>query len=121
MHRFSTSSFLNAGVAICAMAAMSHASASGDVEAGRSLAYEVGKGNCLACHAVPSDPKAVTSANIGPPLTQIRSRFPSRERLLEQLRDPMKFNQETVMPPFGKHGILTEQELERIVDFLYTL
>lgn len=88
---------------------------------GRALAYDVGKGNCLACHAVPGDPRAVTSANIGPPLAQMKSRFPSRERLAEQLRDPMKFNPETVMPPFGKHGILTGPEIDRIVDFLYTL
>jgi sulfur-oxidizing protein SoxX len=88
---------------------------------GRALAYDVSKGNCLACHAVPGDPGAVTSANIGPPLLQMRQRFPQRDRLLEQLADPMQFNPQTVMPPFGKHGILTRQEIEQIVDFLYTL
>jgi sulfur-oxidizing protein SoxX len=88
---------------------------------GRALAYDIGKGNCLACHAVPGDPGAVTSANIGPPLLQMRGRFPQRERLVEQLFDPMQFNPQTVMPPFGKHGILTPQEIEQIVDFLYTL
>ncbi len=93
----------------------------GDPSAGRALAYDVGKGNCLACHAVPGDAEAVTSANIGPPLVQIRARFPQRGRLLAQLEDPMQFNPETVMPPFGKHRILTPQELDLIVDFLYTL
>lgn len=89
--------------------------------AGRTLAIDIAKGNCLACHAVPGDTQAVTSANIGPPLVGIRSRFPQRERLLEQIRDPMRFNPDTVMPPFGKHGILTDEEIERIVDYLYTL
>ena len=88
---------------------------------GQTLTIEVAKGNCLACHAVPGDPRAVTSANIGPPLIGIRARFPQRERLREQLRDPMQFNPETVMPPFGKHRILTDDEIEKIVDYLYTL
>lgn len=89
--------------------------------AGQTLTIEVAKGNCLACHAVPGDPRAVTSANIGPPLVGIRARFPQRERLREQLRDPMQFNPDTVMPPFGKHRILTDDEIEQIVDYLYTL
>ena len=89
--------------------------------AGRALAIDMAKGNCLACHAVPGDPQAVTSANIGPPLVGIRSRFPQRERLRDQVRDPMRFNPDTVMPPFGKHGILTDAEIDRIVDYLYTL
>ena len=91
------------------------------VAEGRSLAFDIGKGNCLACHAVPGDPAAVTSANIGPPLVQIGARFPQRERLREQIHDPMRFNPGTVMPPFGKHGILTAAEIEKIIDYLYTL
>jgi L-cysteine S-thiosulfotransferase len=105
-------------MALLAQPAMAGAA---DTAAGRSLAFDVGKGNCLACHSVPGDPEAVTSANIGPPLVQIRSRFPQRERLRDQIRDPMQFNPDTVMPPFGKHGILTLPEIEKIVDYLYTL
>jgi len=70
----------------------------GDVAEGRELAFDVNKGNCLACHAVPGDPAAVTSANIGPPLVQIGPRFPDRERLRRQIHDPMQFNPQTVMP-----------------------
>ena len=65
--------------------------------------------------------RRVTSANIGPPLVQIGARFPQRERLREQIHDPMRFNPGTVMPPFGKHGILTAAEIEKIIDYLYTL
>lgn len=109
------------GLAMLAFGATSAATPAEDTAAGRTLAYDVGKGNCLACHAVPGDRQAITSANIGPPLVQIRTRFPDRHRLVEQLRDPMQFNPETVMPPFGKHRILTAEEIDRIVDFLYTL
>lgn len=103
------------------LAAPALADTAAGATAGRALAIDVAKGNCLACHAVPGDPQAVTSANIGPPLVGIRSRFPQRERLLEQIRDPMQFNSETVMPPFGKHRILTDEEIDRIVDYLYIL
>lgn len=88
---------------------------------GARLAQDVSKGNCLACHAMPSDAMAVTSANIGPPLIAIRARFPDRERLRRQIWDAGSINPDTVMPPFGKHQILTTQEIDLIVDYLYTL
>ena len=91
------------------------------IAAGARLAHEVPKGNCLACHAMPSDANAVTSANIGPPLVAIRARFPDRERLRRQIWDAGLTNPDTVMPPFGKHHILTTEEIELIVDYLYTL
>ena len=89
--------------------------------AGARLAQDVGKGNCLACHAMPSDAKAVTSANIGPPLVAIRARFPDRDQLRRQVWDAGSVNPDTVMPPFGKHQILTPEEIDLIVDYLYTL
>jgi sulfur-oxidizing protein SoxX len=91
------------------------------VAAGARLAQEVAKGNCLACHAMPSNARAVTSANIGPPLVAIRARFPDREQLRRQIWDAGLINPDTVMPPFGKHQILTTDEIELIVDFLFTL
>lgn len=112
---------LAAASMLAALAAPAFADLKPDEAAGQSLAIDVAKGNCLACHAVPGDPRAVTSTDIGPPLVGIRGRFPQRERLREQLRDPMQFNADTVMPPFGKHGILTDEEIDRIVDYLYTL
>jgi len=89
--------------------------------AGARLAQDVGKGNCLACHAMPSDANAVTSANIGPPLTDIPARFPDRQQLRQQVWDAGVANPDTVMPPFGKHEILTTEEIDLIVDYLYTL
>jgi sulfur-oxidizing protein SoxX len=91
------------------------------VAAGARLAHEVAKGNCLACHAMPSDASAVTSANIGPPLVAMRARFPDRELLRRQVWDAGLINPDTVMPPFGKHQILTTEEIDLIVDYLYTL
>lgn len=91
------------------------------IAAGARLAQDVARGNCLACHTMPRDASAVTSANIGPPLVAIRARFPDREQLRRQIWDAGLTNPDTVMPPFGKHQILTPDEIELIVDYLYTL
>lgn len=91
------------------------------IEKGRWLAHEVSKGNCLACHQMPGDPGASSLANIGPPLLAMAQRFPDRARLREQIRDARRFNPETVMPPFGTHRILTAEEIELVLDYLYTL
>jgi sulfur-oxidizing protein SoxX len=91
-----------------------------NVAAGRQLAFEIAKGNCPACHMFPGDPEADTLANIGPPLLAIRSRFPDRAQLRGRLWDPMQTNPNTVMPPFGRHRILSSDEIELIIDYLYT-
>jgi L-cysteine S-thiosulfotransferase len=91
------------------------------IAAGAGLAHESGKGNCLACHTMPADPSAITSANLGPPLIGIRARFPVRERLRRQVWDARFTNPDTVMPPFGRNEILTPEEIDLIVDYLYTL
>jgi L-cysteine S-thiosulfotransferase len=85
---------------------------------GRELAFSTAKGNCLACHQMPGDPAAETSANIGPPLIMMKERFPDRARLRAQIWDATAFNPDTVMPPFGKHKVLTDDEIDKIVDYV---
>ena len=88
---------------------------------GQELAFSTAKGNCLACHQMPGDPAAITSANIGPPLIGMKDRFPDRTRLRAQIWDATVFNKDTVMPPFGKHKVLTVDELDKIVDYVADL
>ena len=88
---------------------------------GRELAFSTAKGNCLACHQITGDPAAVSSANIGPPLAAMMARFPDRGRLRAQVWDATAFNPNTVMPPFGKHKVLTEDEIDKIVDYIADL
>ena len=88
---------------------------------GRSLAFDKKKGNCLACHAIPSDPKAEAAGNIGPPLTNIKSLYPDRAKLRAQIWDATVANPETVMPPFGRNKILTEHEIDLVTDYVYGL
>jgi len=99
----------------------SWADQTGRVAAGAQLAHAVNKGNCLACHAMPTDPGAITSADIGPPLVDLRARFPDRRQLQRQIWDASVANPDTIMPPFGKNRILSAEEIDLIVDYLYTL
>ena len=104
-----------------AVASPLQASQAERVAAGARLAHEVNKGNCLACHAMPTDKSAITSATVGPPLVGIAARFPDRAQLRLQIWDASRFNPGTVMPPFGRNKILSEEDIELILDYLYTL
>lgn len=85
---------------------------------GRKLAFDRGKGNCLACHAIKGGELPGT---IGPPLQDIKRRYPDRNDLVAILNDETRRNPATMMPPFGRNRILTEQEIDAIADFLETL
>ena len=91
------------------------------VEAGRRLAHDFDKGNCLACHSAPTDPTAITKANIAPPLISMRERFKDHELLRRQIWDAATRNPNTIMPPFGRHMILTDDEIDLIVEYVLSL
>jgi L-cysteine S-thiosulfotransferase len=88
------------------------------VAEGQKLAFDRGKGNCLTCHVIKGGDLPGT---IGPELKGIKSKYPERSELVAILTDETKRNPQTVMPPFGRNRILTEQEINAIVDFLQTL
>lgn len=88
---------------------------------GKELAFNNTKGNCLACHAMPNVPDAISAGNIAPPLVVMKARFPDRAKLRAQIWDAMQNNPHTSMPPFGKHKILTEQEIDKITDFIHSI
>ena len=85
---------------------------------GQKLAFDRGKGNCLTCHEIKGGDLPGT---IGPPLKDIKTKYPDRNELVAILSDETKRNPLTVMPPFGRNRILTDQEINAIVDFLQTL
>ena len=85
---------------------------------GQKLAFDRGKGNCLTCHVIKGGDLPGT---IGPELKDIKSKYPDRNELVAIVSDETKRNPETVMPPFGRNRILTEQEINAVVDFLQTL
>ncbi len=85
---------------------------------GEKLAFDRGKGNCLSCHEIRGGDLPGT---IGPALKDIKSKYPDRNDLVAILTDESRRNPQTAMPPFGRNRILTEQEIDAIVDFLQTL
>jgi sulfur-oxidizing protein SoxX len=50
----------------------------------------------------------------------MKKHFPDRKELAAIVFDEAKRNPLTVMPPFGRNLILTNEEIEAVVDFLYT-
>lgn len=88
------------------------------IEQGREIAFDRRKGNCLACHAIEGGELAGT---YGPPLVAMQARFPDRDALRAQIWDAVVRNPDTRMPPYGRHRILTEEEIDMVVDFLLTL
>ena len=84
---------------------------------GQKLAFDRGKGNCLTCHAIKGGEYPGT---LGPALSDLKSKY-KRDELVAIVFDETKRNPLTVMPPFGRNRILTEKEINAIVDFLQTL
>ena len=84
---------------------------------GQSLAFATTKGNCLACHHIEG---GTQMGDLGPPLVDMRKRYPDRADLRARIFDARQYNPDTLMPPFGANGILNADEIERVIDFLYT-
>jgi sulfur-oxidizing protein SoxX len=99
-----------------ALAAAAPAHAQSAVAEGKKLAFDRGKGNCLVCHVIKGGEYPGT---IGPELSDMKKY--SRDELVAIVFDETKRNPLTVMPPFGRNRILTEKEINAIVDFLQTL
>lgn len=89
-----------------------------NIEEGKQLAFDRKKGNCLACHLIKDGELA---GNLGPPLIAMKLRFKDRDVLKQKIWDATQSNKHTVMPPFGRNLILSETEIERVIDYLYSL
>jgi L-cysteine S-thiosulfotransferase len=103
-----------AAFALALSAAAAQAQSAAD---GKKLALDRSKGNCLTCHVIKGGDLPGT---IGPELKDLKGKY-DRNELIAIVTDETKRNPQTVMPPFGRNRILTEQEISAIVDFLQTL
>ena len=88
------------------------------VEKGKAVAVDRKKGNCLACHAMDD---GILPGNIGPPLIAMKARFPDKAKLRAQIWDATVVNPNTIMPPFGRHRMLSEEQIDQITEYVYTL
>jgi L-cysteine S-thiosulfotransferase len=85
---------------------------------GKQIAFSREKGNCLACHEIEN---GEFPGNIGPALKALSTRFKNKQQLREQIWDATRYNPQTSMPPFGKNKILSEDEINLLVDYLWGL
>ncbi len=106
------------------LAGLSAAAYAADIpkaDTGKDIAFDRSRGNCLACHAMPGVPDAVSAGTIAPPLIAMKARYPDRAKLRAQIWDATVNNPHTSMPPFGKHKLLTEEEIDKVTDFIQGL
>ena len=93
----------------------------GDPKKGEKLAYDRSRGgSCVACHVMgvttPSLP-----GNAGPDLSTYATWGRDGQSIFNYVHDPRSVNPESVMPPWGAHGVFTLEETKDIVAFLKTL
>ena len=88
------------------------------VKTGKKIAENRKQGNCFTCHAYKG---ATMPGNIGPPLVAMKARFPDKKKLYDQIWDATKANPNSIMPPFGKHEVLSDKDIEALTAWAYTL
>ena len=89
----------------------------GMVAEGKALTFDRKKGNCVSCHYIVG---AESPGNIGPALVGMKARYPKSE-LRKRIWDMPSVKPEAAMPPFGKHQILSEDEIDKITEYISTL
>lgn len=115
-HLIKIGSLLAVVTATTAFSATSVMAASAADE-GKKISFSKKKGNCLACHMMGD---GVSPGNIAPPLVAMKTRF-TKEKLRAQIWDATVANSETPMPPFGRHKMLSESELDKVVEYVWGL
>lgn len=96
-------------------------SASDPVTKGGCVATDRKKGNCHTCHLFKGIEKTrLQAGNIGPPLVQLGKRY-TKQQLRVRIFDATKINPQSPMPPFGRHKILNDKEIDLVVEWMMTL
>ena len=94
----------------------------GNAQNGMTLAFDRkrGGGSCVACHIMGENTPELPG-NVGTDLSQIGGGARPDEYLYNYVYDARVYNPNTVMPPWGAHGVFSEDEIKDIVAFLKTL
>ena len=109
------------GSLLASLPGVAPAQTSGAGASGKEISFDRARGNCLACHNMPTVEGAEQPGNAAPPLIAMRARFPDKRVLRAKIWDATASNPHSFMPPMGKHQILTEDEIDKVVDFVYGL
>jgi L-cysteine S-thiosulfotransferase len=95
--------------------------ATATVAKGRAIFLDERKGNCAACHKAPNDSTVKTQSKIGMALEAVKARYPDRAKLRDAIWDLSKTVPNTIMPPYGKNRILSDDEIDALVIYLETI
>lgn len=106
--------------------------AAGDAQRGEAIVNSRSQGQCLLCHAGPGVPTHL-QGNLAPDLAGAGGRFTADE-LRQRLREPQRFNPETIMPAYGpREGLqrvapqwrgkplLDDRQIDDVVAYLASL
>jgi len=88
------------------------------VKEGKKIFMTKKLGNCLACHNVNGE-KVDGPGSFGPKL-QYLSAWPE-QALYDKIYDPYTTNPISVMPAFGKNGVLDDKQIKAVVAYLKTI
>ena len=122
MTRFRTQALSVAAVLASSLTLLPAAQADSEgaamLEEGKKISFTRAQGNCLACHYIEG---GETPGTIAPPLVAMSSRYPDKAALRAQIWDATVANPDSSMPPFGRHDILSEDEIDKVVEFIWAL
>lgn len=85
---------------------------------GKEIVFDRQFGNCLGCHMILD---GALPGNIGPPLVAMKTRFPNKADLRAQIWDSTVQNPNSSMPPFGRHKVLSERQIDKVTNFIHSL
>ncbi|MBI3561916.1 MAG: sulfur oxidation c-type cytochrome SoxX [Gammaproteobacteria bacterium] len=86
---------------------------------GKAVAEDRAKGNCFSCHAYEG---ANLPGNIGPMLGGwLKQKYKDKAALRAQIWDATKANPNSLMPPFGRHQLLSEKEIDDVTEWVWSM
>lgn len=90
----------------------------GDAARGRAIALDPTRGNCIACHVLPGED---WPGSVGHLLLGYKRQGHTDAYVYQQIFDRRVLNPNTVMPPFGAFGVLSDQDIRDLVAYVQTL
>ena len=90
------------------------------IAAGEAIALDPLRGNCNACHQLPNSQNATGKSKIGVSLNGMRAKFSDDKKLRALVWDAQATYPQTIMPPYGRHRILSEAEIDDLLAWLVT-
>ncbi|MDA8168895.1 MAG: sulfur oxidation c-type cytochrome SoxX [Nitrospiraceae bacterium] len=115
-----TSNIVALGFALILFSLPGAVLAKGNAENGKKIVESRSLGNCAACHVVPG---MEFPGDVGPDLAKSMEGYTERDRdtVRQWVWDARQFNPDTIMPPFGPNKLLTKEQVDDVVEYLFSI